>query len=86
MFSAGKAEEGALTSMPLFSSDRERRLWLWTLAVMVAIYSTLGPARTLADALRERNLLEVSFGLVLSLSSVALSWARRWRVRRQGLS
>ena len=29
-------------SWPLFSSARERRLWLWTLAVVVAIYSTLG--------------------------------------------
>ena len=33
---------------PLFSSDRERRLWAWTLIVVVAIYSTLGLARTLA--------------------------------------
>lgn len=53
--------------MSLFSSHRERRLWLWTLAVMVAIYSTLGPARTLADALRERNLLRVSFAILVLL-------------------
>ncbi len=44
--------------MTVFSSDRERRLWLWTLAVVVAIYSTLGLARTLAGALREAGLLE----------------------------
>ena len=44
--------------MALFASDRERRLWLWTLAVVVAIYSTLGLARTLAGALREAGLLE----------------------------
>ena len=37
--------------MSAFSSDRERRLWAWTLAVVVAIYSTLGLARTLAGAL-----------------------------------
>lgn len=30
--------------MALFASDRERRLWLWTLAVVVAIYSSLGIA------------------------------------------
>ena len=70
--------------MSLFTSDRERRLWLWTLAVMVAIYSTLGPARTLADALRERNLLEVSFALVLLLwwGPSPASWVKRrpgWR-------
>ena len=50
--------------MSLFTSDRERRLWLWTLAVLVAIYATLGPARVLADALRERNLLRLSFALL----------------------
>ena len=35
----------------LFSSPRERRLWAWTAAVVAAIYSTLGLARTLADQL-----------------------------------
>ncbi len=37
--------------MPSFSSAREKRLWAWTLAVVVAIYSTLGLARTLVDKL-----------------------------------
>ena len=46
--------------MRLFSSPRERRLWLWTLAVVVAIYSTLGLAGTLAGALREYGLLDAS--------------------------
>jgi len=41
----------------LFSSDRERRLWLWTLAVLLAIYSTLGLAGELAGVLRDRGLL-----------------------------
>ena len=44
-----------ITAMSLFTSDRERRLWLWTLAVVVAIYSTLGLAGTLAGALREQG-------------------------------
>ena len=35
----------------LFSSTRERRLWLWTAVVVAAIYSTLGLARTLVDYL-----------------------------------
>lgn len=66
--------------MSLFTSDRERRLWLWTLAMMVAIYSTLGPARTLANALRERNLLAVSFLIVLLvlLGGIAYSWVKKW--------
>ncbi len=37
--------------MPAFTSAREKRLWAWTLAVVVAIYSTLGLARTLVDQL-----------------------------------
>ena len=51
--------------MSLFSSPRERRLWLWVLAVMVAIYATLGLAQTLAETLRERGLLDISIGLFL---------------------
>ena len=56
-----------VTPMSLFTSDRERRLWFSALAVRVAIYSTLGLARTLVDALREENLLRVSFALVVLL-------------------
>ena len=51
--------------MTLFSSKRERRLWLWVLVVMVAIYATLGLAQRLAETLRERGLLDVSIGLFL---------------------
>lgn len=70
--------------MPVFTSRREQRLWLWTAVVLVAIYSTLGPARTLVDALRERNLLGISFAfLVLLVAAVIVSqWAKKrpgWR-------
>ena len=44
----------------LFSSNRERRLWLWALAVVVAIYTMADLARTLADALRESGLIELT--------------------------
>jgi len=37
--------------MTVFTSVREKRLWGCTLAVVVAIYSTLGLARTLEDEL-----------------------------------
>ena len=37
--------------MSVFSSDRERRLWVWTAVVVAAIYSTLGLARTLVEYL-----------------------------------
>lgn len=37
--------------MNLFASNRERRLWFWTLAVVGAIFATLGLAQTLATVL-----------------------------------
>ena len=40
----------------VFSSPRERRLWLCVLAVVVAIYSTMGLARTLAEQLGDAGL------------------------------
>ena len=43
-----------------FSSRRERRLWLWALAVVVAIYTMPDLVRTLADALRESGLIELT--------------------------
>jgi predicted membrane channel-forming protein YqfA (hemolysin III family) len=55
------------TPIPLFTSDREKRHWFWALVVIVAIYATLGPARMLADMLRERNLLRLFFVLLLLL-------------------
>ena len=61
-----------MPAVPLFSSDRERRLWLWTLVVLVAIYSTLGLAGTLAGELRQRDLLDTSFVLALLLAGVAV--------------
>jgi len=63
----------------LFTSPRERRLWAWTLAVVVAIYSTLGLARTLAGVLRDRDLLDGLFvlGFVLVLATIAWQGLKR---------
>jgi hypothetical protein len=49
--------------MSLFSSPRERHFWTWTLAVVVAIYLTLGLAPAVAGELRDRGLLEALFGM-----------------------
>lgn len=48
---------------PFFSSRRERRLWGWAFAAVVAIYSTLGLAVKVAEALRGEGLLGALFGL-----------------------
>ncbi len=53
--------------MALFTSKRERHLWLWTAAVLVAIYGTLGLTRSLAGALRESGLLVAAFVLGMLL-------------------
>ena len=71
--------------MSLFTSDRERRLWLWTLVVIVAIYSTLGLAGVLAQVLRARNLLDGFFtlGLLLVVAAIAGSAMKRRSGRRE---
>ena len=58
--------------MSLFTSGRERRLWLWVLAVVVAIYSTLGLARTLAGALSDSGVGTALFllGCLLVLATI----------------
>jgi len=58
--------------MPLFSSARERRLWIWTLIVVATIYSPLGLARTLASELRDRGLISDAIWLVLIMIGAAI--------------
>ncbi len=53
--------------MSLFSSRRERRLWLWTLAVVAAIYATLGLTGTLAEWLREHGFLDAAVFFLLGM-------------------
>ena len=53
--------------MVRFISGRECRLWLWTLAVVVAIYSTLGLAGMVAGALGDDDLAAVFFVLGMLL-------------------
>lgn len=59
-------------SKSVFVSARERRLWLWTLAVVVAIYSTLGLAPTLADELQNRDLFGAIWFVAFLLLIVAV--------------
>lgn len=62
----------AVTVETWFASARERRLWAATAAIVVAIYSTLGLARTLAGALRSRGLLDLGFGIAVVLVVAAV--------------
>lgn len=55
--------------MSIFASNRERRLWLWALAAVVAVYGTLGLATTLAGTVPDHNL--IVGGFLLSMLLVA---------------
>lgn len=67
------------------TTPRERRLWFAALAVLAAIYATVGLAGTLAAELRERALLGVAFatGFVLVLAAIVGSALRRRPGRRE---
>ena len=61
-----------MTDTPLFSSPRERRLWICTLAVVVAIYATLGLASTLVGILLERGVFDQVFVVAFFLIGAPL--------------
>lgn len=63
-----------------FSSDREKRLWLGALAVLVTIYATLGFAGEVAGFLQEQGLLEIGF--ITGLGLAALATFSQWLMRR----
>ena len=70
---------------PLFTSSRERSLWFGALAAVISIYSTLGLAGTLAQALRHRNLLDTAFFVAFLLIVAAVVGSglvkrTKWRV------
>lgn len=70
-------------SMQLTTSTRERRLWIWTGLVLLAIYSTLGLTGILASWLREQGLTQRLFPLGVLLSAIAIA-AMAIRLRPRG--
>jgi hypothetical protein len=70
---------------PLFSSARERRLWAWTLAVVVAIYSTLSLARKLVDALGDSGALGGQLFFLCLFLVVATAVTQGLKVRPSGV-
>ncbi|CAH1000844.1 hypothetical protein LEM8419_01913 [Neolewinella maritima] len=57
---------------PPFVSIREKRLWGWTTAVVIAIFATLFIGRPLASQLREQNVQAIFFGSGLLLVTAAV--------------
>lgn len=63
-----------------FSSKRERRLWYWAIAVIIAIYATLGLAGEWVNFLEHKNLLGGLFMLcfvVILLAIVGIVLVKR---------
>ena len=55
-----------------FTSKREKRLWLWTLFVVLTIYSTLGLAQKFAGILQNQGLITDGFFFGMFLIGVAI--------------
>ena len=65
-----------------FSSARERRLWLWSLGVVVAIFLGLWLTPALAGIIEDRALLDASFGLgLLLVGATVVALAMKTRPR-----
>ena len=58
--------------MGLFGSPRERRLWLWALAVVALIFASLGFSGRIVDLLSDDNVAAVGFGLALLLVAATI--------------
>jgi len=60
--------------MPLFTSSREKRFWLYALIVLVAILSTLFLGRPLQEMLRNQNIQAIFFliGMVLTGATIII--------------
>lgn len=58
--------------MPLFTSRREKHLWLWVLAVLLAIFSTLFVGQPLAELFRNQDVQAVIFLLGMLLVGLTI--------------
>ncbi len=61
-----------LSDLPLFASDREQRLWTWTLVVVIGIYSTLGLASLLARLLYKQSVTAAIFVTCMLLIGLSI--------------
>lgn len=73
-----------MPAMSLISSAREKRLWAWTLIVVLTIYASLGLELSIASILIERGLV-TPFYIVGMLLIVATAVSQGFRLRPRGL-
>ncbi|MEM7372979.1 MAG: VanZ family protein [Bacteroidota bacterium] len=67
--------------MSVFTSKREKRLWAWTLAVVLAIYSTLGLANTLADTFFNHEAIGAGLFLLCCFLVLGTVLSQGWKRR-----
>ena len=70
--------------MSLIASAREKRLWTWTLIVVLTIYASLGLEISIASILIERGLV-TPFYIVGMLLIVATAVSQGFSLRPRGL-
>ncbi len=58
--------------MSLFTSSREKKLWFWALAVVIALFATLFIGRPLANQLRDQNIQAIFFSIAMLLIGAAI--------------
>lgn len=69
--------------MAVFTSDRERRVWIWTAVLVAGIFATLGVASSLSDELGRRGVFDGLYALG-ALLVVAMVVTRGWGARPGG--
>lgn len=73
-----------MTQVAWFTSPTERRMWAWAITVTGVIYATLGQVPAIAEALRNRDLLDSTFFgaflvIVAALIGVGVAVRPGWR-------
>jgi hypothetical protein len=73
--------------MSLFTSQRGKRLWIFVIIIVLAIYSTLGLALKMADFLQNHDLQDTLFNTLAAVFAVSaikvLVWFRKWIGKRK---
>ena len=57
-----------------FTSNREKRLWIWVLVIVIGIYSLIFIGRPLSGYLRERDMLTNAFWVAIWLTLGTVIW------------
>ena len=57
-----------------FTSKREKRLWIWVLLIIVAIYALIFIGRPLSGYLRDHGILSIAFWIAIYLTLATVLW------------